>query len=247
VARKIKCLNQKVYENQLNNNSLLKWTAVDILDADRDRLLEMQFRLCLGKDWGIIEYPEAFMPAGNWQHNCVRIHKLHQFLPTGIRPDTNIAIQAWTEVLRFIIARLTLQGPRVTRISGYSTSAGNLSTLKPLVRKILSEPATEGYFWSRVGVEASSSKKTNPAIFSILRHYHEIGALPDTFRSHETISGDEPERDRLDEPEDEVDVDIQRQWQPFPMAFVSAAGWRSLRIINRLLKYWSAKPVSPPA
>lgn len=223
----------EVYEAQRRANAMLEWTAADILCADRELLSAMQHRLGLGNVWGVIEFPKAFMPAGHGQQNSCRTHHLSQFLPHGASPDATSADYVWSEVLRFVIARLTLTGPRRAEISGYSTCNSNLNSLKMIVREIVGKSAKEGYFWSRVGKEASKAKSPGALqIFSVQRHYHLLGALPDTFRQTPTIDADEPERDRAGEPEHEVSVEKNKQWKPLPMEFVSAMGWRSLYLIK---------------
>lgn len=233
MASKQPVMHPEAYEAQLQTNAGLGWTAADIVTANKERLLTMQHRLGLGSEWGVIEFPKAFMPAGRGHYTAFRFHRLPQFLPQGAAINAPCANDAWTEVLRFVIARLTQIGPRNSKIVSYSTCVANLNTLKPIVRKIVMTPAAEGHFWGRVGEEASAAKsRTNLLIFSAQRHYHKIGALPDEFRGSLTIEADEPERDRAGEGEHEASVEGGKQWQPLPMDFVSEMGWRSLRLIK---------------
>jgi len=233
MARQQPVLNPEVYEAQLQINAALGWDAAAILTADKDRLLTMQYRLGLGREWGIIECPNTFLPAGTKQHTCNRIHQLPQFLPKDVPPNSPTANEAWAEVLRFAVARLTHTSRRSARIAGYSTCMGDLNALKPIVRTIVQMPATEGHFWSRVGEEASSAKsKQSLRIFTVQRHYHQIGALPDAFSGSVNVEADEPERDRSGEAEHEASVKENNKWQPLPMEFVSETSWRSLRLIK---------------
>lgn len=235
MGKALRVLQPEANKEQRGRNAALCWTAADILQADRDQLLTMQHRLGLGNQWGCIEFPKAFMPSGHGQYDSSRILLLTQFLPQGMAIDSIEANRAWTEILRFAVARLTLTGPRRATIQSYSTCAGNLTVTKPIVRVIMQCTVEEGYFWSRVGEEASAGKsKTSKAIFSTIRHYHRAGALPDTFRKSATIEADEPERDRYGEPDYEAPVEENKKWQPLPMEFVSQMGWRSLRLIKNI-------------
>lgn len=230
MANRSSVLQPEAYEAQLRENATLGWTAADIRNANRNTLLSMQHRLGLGDEWGRIEFPKAFMPSGGAQRDCRRILKLDSFMPNGVSPDESSANDAWVEIIRFTVARLSLPSPRRSVISKYSTCCGDLHFLKMPVRKIMERSSAEGHFWSRVGEEPSTSK--SPQIFSVVRHYHHVGALPDAFSRISTIEADEPERDRTGEPEHVVPVDKNRQWQPLPMEFVAEMGWRSLRLIK---------------
>lgn len=227
-----KVLDEKAYDTQLQTNAALKWTAADILNADEDRLLTMQHRLGLGRTWGLIDFPEAFIAEGNGQKDSNRRYRLPQFLPHGMALDAPSAMNAWSEVLRFVVSRLSLFGPRRAEISGYSTCAGDLRLLKPVVRKIAAEHPIKGKFWSRIDEVESAQICRFDRISSLLRHYHGLGSLPDMPIQTKTVVKDEPERDRSDEPEHEESVAKNRQWQPLPMEFVSEMGWRSLRIVK---------------
>lgn len=229
MAKLVVASDRQAYEQQINANAVLGWTPKDILNANKDRLLAMQHRLALGNTWGVIEIPEAFMPDGASQYPCNRIHKLPQFLLKGLACEDPIAEHAWTQLLRFVVARLTVAGPHRTTAVGYSTCSTNLLSLRNSVRDIVGKSASEGYFWSRI---EEDSKPQMAQIQALVRHYYLLGALPDSIRRIESIEADEPERDRLNEQEHEGSVEKNKKWQPFPMEFTSEMGWRTLRLIK---------------
>lgn len=221
------------HDEQLQKNVVMGWTAEDIIQAGKEQLLTMQYRLGLGNKWGYIDFPEGFLPSGLPQHDSNRIVRLATFLPQCMSLDSTEANAAWTEILRFVVARLTLISPRRSRMVSYSTCCSNLRHLKTIVRAIVQLPVGEGYFWSRLGIEAATAKSSaGMAIFSLIRWYHQVGALPDSFRTDATILTDELERDRSGEPDYTALVEENKKWQPLPMEFVAQMGWRSLRIIK---------------
>lgn len=235
MARVIRVRDQVSYLEQLGHNDALKWTAAEICQAGKEKLLTMQYRLGLGGQWGRLEFPKAFLPLGQAQFDSSRIHEIAQFLPQGISPDGSDANRAWLEVLRFVVARLTLFGTIRSRIVNYSTCKGDLSHLKQIAKVILQRPVEEGYFWSRVdGPSVEGKSSSSRTLITLVSHYHLMGALPDAFRMRENVVSDEPERDRSGEPEYEYAVEINRKWQPLPMEFVAQVGWRSLKIIKSI-------------
>lgn len=225
-------LDGNAYKKQIDTNAILGWKPGDILNANREQLLTMQYRLGLGSTWGVIEIPGAYMPKGILQHSSMRIHRLAQFLPNGIALDDPRALQTWTEVMRFAVSRLTIFGPRRAVISGYTTCSQDLHLMKAVTRKILIKPAVNGYFWSLVREDEFTKSQARDTLFSMIRHFHTMGCHHDSLSRIEPIKEDETERDRKDEPEVQAPVDTNKQWQPLPLDFVAEAGWRAVQIVQ---------------
>lgn len=224
----------EAYEKQLSENLTLGWTVAHIRQAGKEQLLSMQYRLGLGDQWGRMEIPKAFLPAGGAQFDSCRIFEIAQFLPLGMAIEGGDANRAWTEILRFVASRLTLPGPRRAKIAGYSTCKIDIAHMKVFARAILQLPVEEGFFWSRIEGQPFARSRSSQAAISAIRHYHQLGALPDALRTTGTIVSDEPERDRSNEPEYETPVNENRKWQPLPMEFVAQVGWRSLLTIKSI-------------
>lgn len=227
-------LNSKAYDEQLQRNAALCWTQDQIKQADQQQILTMQYRLGLGDQWGLMEFPRIFLPPGHSQFNSRRIVRTDQFLPPNFERDEVEVNRAWLEIVRFTIARLTFPGYKSSIIASYSTCLSDLNILKALVKKVLGAPIRDCNFWNRLEVDVSKVTENQKKLVFLVDHYHRMGVLPDAFSTTKLVEADEPERNRSGEAEHENTINENRKWQPLPMEFVAQAGWRSLKIVKSI-------------
>ena len=220
-------------ERQLATNLSLGWSVSEIRQADKEKLLTMQHRIALGSNWGCIEIPKNFMPDGTPQSQSKRIFTLHQFLPGEMDAASPIAEYAWTELLRYVVTRLTYSAGRTnSKPVGYSTLSTDLQCMKPIVSFILQTPTQDRTFWSRFDTADKKFSEPTSAAFQAIGTFHKMGALQDAILEVPSVVADEPERDREGEIEAETPIGEETTWQPLPMPFVAQIGWRSLRVIK---------------
>lgn len=220
------------YEEQQYKNALLGWSPTQIRQANQEQLLAMQYRLALGEQWGRMSFPKALLPAGTAQNPSHGSFTVQQFLPSSVLPNSSEANLAWSEILRFTIARLTHISPRRAKFIKYNSCLSDIGQLKKFVREIVALPAKNGHFWSRLDAVESRFSYRDWGLTKVIYHYHKMGILEDALRVPATVEADEPERDRSGEADQLTDVNANRQWQPLPLDFVAQVCWRSLRIIK---------------
>lgn len=223
------------YADRLRGVVALGWTPQTIRAASDDMLVTMQYRLGMGKQWGLWEIPEHFVPTGTMRNESNLKHKLVHYLPDGMACDAPEACEAWREILRFAIARSVFPSVK-GGIPLPATVVSDLKILKQPVSKILQCPPNTGTFWSRLQeadvLPTHNGKKVRAALVRTIARLYQMGCLPDCFQSTRTIQGDEPERDRHGLPEHQENINSEKQWQPLPDTFVCEMGWRSLRVIK---------------
>jgi hypothetical protein len=204
----------------------------DICSMEKAELLVMQQRLGMGGEWGIWEFPSNYMPDGQLQHRSRRVIEATKIFPKLVS-DSGEVDRAWTEIIRYGIVRSLVIGLR--RIAKPSTVADEMGLLLILSRKILLLPFSDKKFWSLATEEDFSNLGSQGVTLSkTLALFYLRGLLPDAPSLAPRVEGDNLERDRHGEVDSQQEVEESSVWQPFPDAFTSECGWRSIKIINDL-------------
>lgn len=206
----------------LRANDLVRMSAIELLD--------LQCALGAGDTWGKWEFPPEFMPDGQLQGLAQRRCSIENFASDAAVDDQKI-VQAWTEIIRYGIARSLFPGARV--LAKPSTIITELRMLTRLAKTIIELPYHADFFWSKV-----SNKNLfdigGKSVSDTLRRFKQRGYIADCPRDDPRVEGKGGERDRYEETAGDQRIQSSEPWLPLPDKFTSECGWRSVRIIRLL-------------
>ena len=199
-------------------------------EADADQLLSLQSQLLMGHEWGVWQVaPELISRRA--VHDSIRTFRLELAVPGGMDPDSARAREVWCELLRIAIAGRLWPGASGRRRS-YSTILTDLRYLGLVTRHIaaIDQPG----FWARATREQVQNwiRSQGPAYTSLLARLKKQGVIADSPKGRERPGRSSLARDRTGEPEHKSQLVVSEKYQPFPDAFVSAAGWNAIQMIR---------------
>lgn len=202
----------------------------DIIKMKAKELLELQCALGAGGIWGRWEFPPEFMPDGQLRALAQRSCSF-EFFFSDATIDQPKYLQAWTEIIRYGVARSFFPGAR--KLAKVSTIITEIRILARLAKKIVEFPYSEDAFWSKV-----SSKELidigGKSVFDTLRRFKERGYISDSPREEPRVEGAAGERNRYNEASHVQECETAESWLSLPDKFTSECGWRSARIIRLL-------------
>lgn len=202
----------------------------DIINMEAKELLGLQSALGAGGTWGKWEFPPEFMPDGQLRALAQRSCSIEN-LAGDAAVDEPRVVQAWTEVIRYGVARCLFPGARV--IANTSTIICELRILTRLAKIIVETPCNPGAFWSDVRAK-DLCELGGKSIADTLRRFKERGYISDCPREDPRVEGKAGERDRFNEAADDAKRQEAESWLPLPDKFTSECGWRSVQIIRLL-------------
>jgi integrase len=216
--------------NELRDAAQTVFSPSVSLALDDAGLSRMQAALGIRGDWGVWEVPPEFMPDGQLQALAQRRCDIEQLDEEGTVDRSRIA-EAWTEIIRYGVVRSLV--PATRGLPKPSTIISELKTLVRVVRVVLQkDPITEG-FWSQIN-EREFPRGIGAVVANTLRGFRDRGYISDCPTKDPVVVGAESERDRFGEEDSDEQIEQVNSWQPFPDAFTSECGWRSIYLIKVL-------------
>lgn len=210
-----------------SNPFFLTLTPQALAKAEKKLLCDFQKAALLGDKWGVIEIPRALQSARK-----IPPIDIWNNLPDGVSRSSSQAKRIVLEIMRFAVAMTVL--PSRTRIQmRHSSIAVCLESFTRIVRDY---PALgrKGPFWPIISETDVTARRgaSYAALFSVLRHYHQMGAIKDAPTDRPRVRDAEPPRDRTGEPEHQQSPRIVVPIKPYSDELVSAAGWAAIVMIR---------------
>lgn len=222
--------NSALYES--NRGALHEvFEQANLVSMAGNELLAMQHRLGIRGEWGVWEVPKEFLPDGQLQNLSQRKCTVEQVVSGNDVAEKSVQ-QAWTEILRYGIARSLVPGAR--GLAKPSTVIAELKFIIRVARNIILLPYEQNSFWGRISEsEVVKFGYLAGVVANNIRRLRDRGYIRDCMRESPRVDGVSSERDRLDE-EIFDDVGRNESWQPFSDTFSSECGWRSVYVIKVL-------------
>jgi integrase len=197
----------------------------------KPELLQLQSALGLGSQWGVIDVPREWMPAGSASADQFRIQDLNAVCGTRAAPQ-ELKELAVTVATRYVLMLFMAPNP-VAGCLKPSTSMFQLVMAKALFRAAVKKPqVAAGYLLNRLTEMDTGSLSADTEIRR-MRYWASKGWWDDLPQA-ELYQTHEPSRLNNVPPASHKGTGRRDPWLPLPDEFVADAGARVLWIVEQL-------------